>query len=172
MAIAAPLLVIGYGNPLRTDEGVGPRVVEAVQALRLPGVRTLICQQLSSEHAEPIARAETVVFVEAVVDSLDEVQWRPLTPTDSSPLMAQAADPRTLLALSRDVYGHAPEAWRLTIPVMNLAFSESLSPLAEQGFAEAVTIIQFFSLFRVVALTAPSVSRQTMLNEVSAPLTS
>jgi hydrogenase maturation protease len=146
MSIAAPLLVIGYGNTLRADDGVGPRVAEAVEALRLPGVRTLTCQQLSPEHAEPISRAEVVVFVDAAVDARAEVQWRPLVPTDSSQLMAHAADPRTMLALSRDVFGHAPKAWWLTIPAVDLGFSESLSPIAEQGFSEAVTIIQFFSL--------------------------
>lgn len=145
-ATMSALLVIGYGNTLRGDDGVGPRVVEAVRELRLPGVRTMTCQQLSPEHAEPISRAEVVVFVDASVDSRDEVQWRPLVPTDSSQLMAHAADPRTMLALSRDVFGHTPKAWWLTIPAINLEFSESLSPFAEQGLAEAVSIIQFFSL--------------------------
>ncbi len=44
------ILVIGYGNSLRSDDGVGPFVAEAVEALRLPGVHTLICQQLSPEQ--------------------------------------------------------------------------------------------------------------------------
>ena len=35
------LLVIGYGNTLRRDDGVGPRVAEAVEGLRLAGVRTI-----------------------------------------------------------------------------------------------------------------------------------
>ena len=54
----ANLLVIGYGNVLRHDDGVGPRVAEAIEELNLPGVRTLVCQQLSPEHAEPVARAQ------------------------------------------------------------------------------------------------------------------
>lgn len=146
MLATTSILVIGYGNMLRADDGVGPRVVEAVESLRLPGVRTLTCQQLSPEHAEPISKAETVVFVDAAVDSPAEVQWRPLVPSDSSQLMAHAADPRTMLALARDVFGHTPKAWWLTIPAMYLGCSESLSPFAEQGYAEAVTMIQFLSL--------------------------
>ena len=34
----AGILVIGYGNTLRGDDGVGPKVAEAVAALALPGV--------------------------------------------------------------------------------------------------------------------------------------
>ena len=77
--------------------------------LHLPDVRTLVCQQLSPEHAEPISRARTVVFVDAAVDAPKEVQLRKLEPSETSQLMAHAADPRTMLALARDVFGHAPK---------------------------------------------------------------
>ena len=138
----AGFLVIGYGNTLRGDDGVGPRVVEAIEKLNLPGVRTLVCQQLSPEYADPVSRAHTVVFVDAAVDAPREVQLRKLEPGESSQLMAHAADPRTLLALARDVFGHAPRAWWLTIPAVKLDFSETLTPEAQRGFAEAVQEIQ------------------------------
>ncbi len=144
MNLPAPktsLLVIGYGNTLRSDDGVGPRVAEAVEALCLPGVRTLVCQQLSPEHADPISQADTVVFVDAAVDAPNEIQLRPLEAGDTCQLMAHAADPRTMLALARDVFGHAPRAWWLTIPAVNLEFSEHLSSQAQAGLAEAVARI-------------------------------
>jgi hydrogenase maturation protease len=138
----AGFLVIGYGNTLRGDDGVGPRVAEAVEKLNLPGVRTLVCQQLSPEYADPVSRAHTVVFVDAAVDAPRQVQFRKLEPGETSQLVAHAADPRTLLALARDVFGHAPEAWWLTIPAVKLDFSETLTPEAQRGFAEAVEKIQ------------------------------
>lgn len=138
----AGLLVIGYGNPLRCDDGVGPKVAEVIEELHLPAVRTLVCQQLSPEHAEPIARARTVVFVDAAVDTPKEVLLRKLEPNESSQLMAHAADPRTMLALARDVFGHCPEAWWLTIPAVKLGFGEDLSPEAQRGFEKAVREIK------------------------------
>jgi hydrogenase maturation protease len=138
------VLVIGYGNTLRGDDGVGPRVAEAVANLRLPGVRALICPLLTPELAEPISRAERVIFVDAAVDAPKEVQWRELQPKESSQIMAHAADPRTMLALARDVFGHVPQAWWLTIPAENLGFSEELSPAAQRGFDDAVAKIQEF----------------------------
>jgi hydrogenase maturation protease len=139
------ILVIGYGNTLRGDDGVGPRVVEAVRALRLPGVHTLVCQQLSPEHAEMISQVERVVFVDAAVDAPKEVQLRELAPGETTQLMAHAADPRTLLALARDVFGHAPKAWWLTIPAVSLEFSEELTPEAQRGSVEAVEKIKALS---------------------------
>lgn len=136
------LLVIGYGNTLRGDDGVGPRVAEAIAALHLPNVRTLVCQQLSPEYAAPIAIAEKVVFVDAAVAAPKEVQLRRLEPSDTSQLMAHAADPRTMLALSRDVFGHVPRAWWLTIPAEKMEFSEALTPMAQSGCEEAIHMIQ------------------------------
>ena len=143
------LLVIGYGNLLRCDDGVGPKVAEAVEALQLPGVRTLVCQQLSPEHAEPISRARMVIFVDAAVDAPKEARLRKLEPGESSQLMAHAADPRTMLALARDVFGHAPEkSWWLTIPAVKLDFGHDFSPAAQRGFEKAMQEIK--SLCRLV----------------------
>ena len=142
VSIEAGLLVIGYGNTLRGDDGVGPRVAEAIEKLNLPGVRTLVCQQLSPEYADPVSRAHTVVFVDAAVDAPREVQLRKLEPGESSQLMAHAADPRTMLALARDVFGHAPEGWWLTIPAVKLGFGTDFSPAAQRGFEVALEKIQ------------------------------
>jgi len=139
------LLVIGYGNVLRHDDGVGPRVADAVEALHLPGVRTLVCQQLSPEYAEAVAQAQMVIFVDAAVDAPTEVQLRKLEAGESTQLMAHAADPRTMLALARDVFGHAPEAWWLTIPAVKLGFGEDLSPEAQRGLERAVEEIKRLS---------------------------
>ena len=161
VAIEAELLVVGYGNSLRRDDGVGPRVAEAIEVLQLPGVRTLVCQLLTPEFADPIARARRVIFVDAEMVSgsgfkvqssgipnpepstlnAELIRWRKLEPGETSQLMAHAADPRTLLALARDVFGRAPEAWWLTIPAIHLGFGTDYSPEAEAGFHAAVAQI-------------------------------
>ena len=136
------LLVIGYGNSLRRDDGVGPRVAEAIEEVQLPGVRTLVCQLLTPEFADQVARARKVIFVDAAVDRTDGVHFRNLEPGPTSQLMAHAADPRTLLALARDVFGHAPAAWWLTVPAINMGFGTDYSPAAERGFHTAVEEIK------------------------------
>lgn len=132
------LLVLGYGNTLRSDDGVGPKVADAIAELRLPGVTAMACPLLTPELAEAISRARLVVFVDAAVDSPLEVQLRRLEPAESSQVMAHAADPRTMLALARDVFGHAPEAFWLTVPAENLGMGETFSALTERGYAVAL----------------------------------
>lgn len=154
VAIEAELLVIGYGNTLRRDDGVGPRVAEAIEALNLPSVRTLVSQQLNPEHADPLARVRRAVFVDAAVDLLDGVKLRPLEPGNTTQIMAHAADPRTLLALARDVFGRSPEAWWLTIPAVKLGFGTDFSTEAEAGFQAAVV-----EILRMVAGSGPGTDK-------------
>ena len=138
----AGLLIIGYGNTLRRDDGVGPKVADAVAELALPGVHALACPLLTPELADPVSRARVAVFVDAAVDAPREVQLRKLVPADTSQLMAHAASPATLLALARDVFGHAPEAWLLTIPAENIGIGEELSAFTRRGLKTALAKIK------------------------------
>lgn len=132
------LLIIGYGNTLRGDDGAGPHVAEAVAARNYPGVRTLACALLTPELADPISQARVAVFVDAAVDAPHEVRLRKLEPAASSQIMSHAADPVTLLALARDVFGRAPEAWWLTIPAVQFDFGGDFSPQTQNGIAIAL----------------------------------
>jgi hydrogenase maturation protease len=136
------LLVIGYGNTLRGDDSVGPRVAEAIEALILPGVRALSCNLLTPELAETISQARRVVFVDASVEPAAEVEMKKLFAAESSQVFAHAANPRTLLAMARDLFGHVPEAWCLSIPVENLEIGEELSAMAKRGLDVAIKSIR------------------------------
>jgi len=143
MSVQRPnLLVIGYGNTLRSDDGVGAKVAAAIDEMALPGVAALVRHQLTPELAETISEARAVVFVDAAADTSTEVQVRQLEPADGAQLMAHAADPRSLLAFAKQFFGRCPPSWWLTIPVANLEFGEELSPLARRGYETALEKIR------------------------------
>ena len=132
------LLVIGYGNTLRGDDGVGPRAADAIAELRLPGVHAIASALLTPEIAEVVSHAQTVIFIDAAVNRSGGVRLEPLKPAKSSLIMGHAADPRTILALARDVFGRAPSAFWLTIPIKEMSLSEHLSPPATKGLHQAI----------------------------------
>jgi hydrogenase maturation protease len=135
-------LIIGFGNTLRGDDGAGPRVAEAVAARNYPGARVLVCPLLAPELADPISQSRAVVFVDAAVDGPHEVRLVKLQPAESAQIMSHAAGPSTLLALARDVFGHAPDAWCLTVPAVKFDFSGEFSPQTQQGIATALEKIE------------------------------
>ncbi|MGB8912139.1 MAG: hydrogenase maturation protease, partial [Candidatus Sulfotelmatobacter sp.] len=60
------VLIVAYGNPLRSDDGVGWIVADDLrQRLASSNVEVLQLTQLLPEVAESISRADTVIFVDA-----------------------------------------------------------------------------------------------------------
>jgi hydrogenase maturation protease len=126
------VLVIGYGNELRCDDGLGPKLAAAFRDLALGGVETLACHQLTPELAEPISTADAVVFVDASVDEPREVRVRPLAPANSMQLRAHTGNPAALLTLAHELFGRSPPAWWVTVPAFDLGFGEKLSVEAQE----------------------------------------
>ncbi|MBZ0090172.1 MAG: hydrogenase maturation protease, partial [Thermoanaerobaculia bacterium] len=62
---AAGTLVLAWGNPGRRDDGLGPAVAAALEALALPGVAVETGYQLEVEDAAELARYGRVLFVDA-----------------------------------------------------------------------------------------------------------
>ena len=60
-------LIVGYGNPLRGDDGVGQAVAQAFA--EEDGVDALACHQLTPELAERFAAAARVVLIDAATGS-------------------------------------------------------------------------------------------------------
>jgi hydrogenase maturation protease len=136
-------LVIGYGNELRRDDGVGPRVARIVAEWGVPGVRALAVHQLTPELADDIARAEVVVFVDAAADSgTSNVSVQQVRPALSNWPADHACRPPALLALADVLYGRRPLAWLLTVPARDLGFGERLSPEAERDVTQALQYIR------------------------------
>jgi hydrogenase maturation protease len=138
----AQLLVIGYGNELRRDDGVGPKVAAAVAEWNLPRVQGIACHQLTPELTDAIASAGHIVFVDAALGAGGLVQCRDIEPDENSQVMTHATDPRSLLALANQAFGRCPTASWLTIPIQAVDFGEELSPLARQGLKIALEKIR------------------------------
>jgi hydrogenase maturation protease len=127
-----PALVIGYGNPLRCDDGVGWHVAGSL-ARELPPrhVRVLALHQLTPELAEAVSEVERVVFVDASCAAAPGVvEVREVSLEDSPQSgFTHHYDPAALLRLSRKVYGRVPErAWIATVGGARFGCSVELSP--------------------------------------------
>ena len=124
------LLVIGYGNPLRRDDGFGHHVARRLAEL-LPEDRAevIACHQLAPELAEPISRSDLVVFVDAH-DGAEpgRVDWQAVAPaTEAGAPFSHHLDPRALLAWARELYGACPPAVMVTVDGTAFGYGTGLS---------------------------------------------
>ncbi len=140
------LLVIGYGNPLRGDDGAGPEAARRVERLGLPGVIVIETHQLLPEHAEVLSNHDRVVFIDAHIDlAREEIDISPVNLADNPQIGSHASDPASLLALAKALYGRAPEATLIALPARDFDLREGLSPLAESAVEQAITHVRSFS---------------------------
>lgn len=143
MSTAANVLVIGYGNPLRRDDGIGPFVASEIEERRMPGVRTIVVHQLTPELAEELAEADLVIFVDARVDEGHEsVGVYRLEPGGTRCGVTHVVDPRGLLTLSMLVYERTPEAWLVSIAGTDFGVGEGLSGPARRRVDAALNWIE------------------------------
>jgi hydrogenase maturation protease len=136
------LLVIGYGNSLRGDDGAGPEAARLVGKLDLPGVTVIECHQLLPEHAEVISQVGRVVFIDAHVDlPPGRIEVGGVSVSENPQLGSHASDPESLLALSKALYDRVPEATLIAIPARDFELREGLSDLAADGVAQAIDAV-------------------------------
>lgn len=137
-------VVIGYGNHLRSDDAIGPRVAQAVEAWGVPNVDSLALQQLTPELADTLQDAYGAIFVDACnLPEVKQVQVQPIEAAELGKTTIHSTDPRSLLALTKQLYGRYPQAWLVSVPGINFELGETLSPTAEKGVAEALQEIEY-----------------------------
>lgn len=140
----ARILVLGYGNPGRLDDGLGPAFSERIRTLAISGVTADADYQLCVEDAAAIARHDLVVFADASSDGPAPFEFRSLKARhlglgfSSHSLPADA-----LLGLSEDLFGVSPHAFLLAIRGYDYnAFGEGLSAQAETNLDAAVSYLE------------------------------
>jgi hydrogenase maturation protease len=132
-------LVIGYGNDLRSDDAVGKRVAEVVATWKLPHVQALAVHQLTPELTVKLTGVERAIFVDAYrAIHEQEVQVRPLEAGHRGGIAGHTGDPQSLLALTKALYSHCPQAWWVTIPGINFEVGDNLSLIAKRGVVVAL----------------------------------
>jgi hydrogenase maturation protease len=127
-------LVIGYGNMLRRDDGIGPRIAaDAAIDPRLVHASTLMVHQLVPELALDVSAASLVVFVDARVGqppgsiAVERVDARAAT----SSRWSHHVDPGTLAAMAQQLYGRVPPVYLLSVGVASTELGDGLTPAVE-----------------------------------------
>jgi hydrogenase maturation protease len=137
-------LVIGFGNPGRGDDGLGPALADAVERLGLPGVTVETDYQLAAEHAVDINAHDTVLFVDAAISGPEPYSLARVAPVDDLPWSTHGLEPRALLALARHVRDRDedPRAYLLAIRGYDFEeLHEELTQGARRNLADAIAFV-------------------------------
>ncbi len=186
------ILLLGYGNPGRRDDGLGPALAAALEELDLPGVTIDSDYQLTVEHAADVAAHEVVIFADAActgpepfsfarIDEAPDVAAGLGAGRDAAPgycssrtpspvgFSTHSVSPAAVLDLARDLFDRTPAAYVLGIRGYEFnEFGEGLSPRARANLAAALDFLRPFLCRRDPAATSPAPAAAAPSQEVSA----
>lgn len=151
------VLVVGYGNPLRSDDGVGWQVAGRLAAdPRFAGCEVLQRHQLTPELALDISRVELVVLVDARsgVAPGSVVVERTVAPAGAADVRASNwshhLGPAGLIRLAVELYGRSGELVVVGVGVESMEIGERLSPAVEASLDRVGdTIAELISAWRL-----------------------
>lgn len=134
----ADLLIIGWGNTLRGDDGFGWAAAERLREA-LPDAEVLTVHQLTPELMEAISRARRVVFIDAGTEGEAGVlTCSEVRASTSAEAFTHQASPAGLLAGSLALYGYVPEAVLYSVKGESFEFGEELSAGVGKALEELV----------------------------------
>ena len=113
---ATRVLLIGYGNPGRGDDGLGPAFANGMEAMGFSGVTVESDYQLTIEDAVTIADFDVVVFADADKSSAEPFYLYEIKPDmDLSSISSHLVTPQEVLGLAMELFGAHAKGYILGI---------------------------------------------------------
>jgi len=136
-------LILGYGNPLRCDDGVGWRAAwELAGSLSDDEAEVVGCHQLTPELAEAVSRAEAVFFIDASHEGEPgELRCQPVEPQAETIRFSHQLTPELLLNLSRVLYGTCPPAFVVSVCGQRFEHGQELSPVVAANLPRLTMLV-------------------------------
>jgi hydrogenase maturation protease len=148
---------MGYGNPGRLDDGLGPALIERLEGSAPADVTLDANYQLQVEDAATVAAHETVVFVDAAVAGPEPYCFARVEPEPGVSFSSHSLRPGAVVAAAQDLFAATTDAYVLCIRGYEFdEFGEALSEgaranleaafefmarlMATRAFEEAVTV--------------------------------
>ena len=127
-------VVIGYGNCLRQDDGLGSRAAELLERSLPPDVvRILECRQLTPELAAELEVAPVVVFFDAALDLEPGMIVAKRISAENQMVWSHDLSPGQLTGLTEMLTGAERPVFHITGGIQQIGFGESLTPGAEHS---------------------------------------
>jgi hydrogenase maturation protease len=164
--VCPTVLILGYGNTLRQDDGAGYLIAEKMADLippTWPTVRVCPVQQLTPDLAADLATVDIVIFVDAAVPGAIAAlpMLEPLQGSSPSTALGHHLDMAALLAIAEHLYNATPTAYRLLIPTQQMAIGDDLSDLTQRAITLAMSqLVEFVTALQSSIELDPELPRK------------
>lgn len=135
------ILIYGYGNPGRQDDGLGNYFVEQAKAWAenegFDHISFDSNYQLNIEDAAEISDKDIVIFVDASIEEIETFKLDEITPEDKVEFSMHSVSASYVVHLCNDIYGKSPKSFMLHIKGYEWEFMEGITGNAMQNLTRA-----------------------------------
>jgi len=136
------VLLIGFGNPGRLDDGLGPALAAAIEGLNLPDLIVDSNYQLTVEDAAVVSENDFVVFADAAVSGPEPFYFKKIEPRTELSFSSHSVEPEAVLGLAYDMFNAKTKGYILGIRGYEFdEFGERLSKKAKDNLEKAIEFI-------------------------------
>lgn len=150
MDITPKILVIGYGNPGRQDDGTGVLLAEEIfrwaEENNLSNISTDSNYQLNLEDAATMSEYDLVVFADASKENIESFKMSELKPSASVDFSMHSVSPAFILHICNHVFHKSPGTYLLHIKGYSWEFMAEPTPEALQNLKLATDYLKDFIL--------------------------
>ena len=140
------ILIYGYGNPGRQDDGLGDELVKRLEDWTieegLAGIEFDSNYQLNIEDAEIISGKDLVIFADASVEDVVDFKITRVTGEKEVSFTTHAASPGYIVKLCHELFNKQPDVFLLHIKGYEWEFQEGLSDKAVKNLEKALGYIK------------------------------
>lgn len=136
------ILLIGYGNPGRLDDGLGPALAEALSG---SGVDADIDSdyQLTVEDALAVSQHKVIIFVDAAAQGSEPFYFKRLVSENNISFSSHSISPAALIGLAEELFHVKVDGYILGI--RGYCFNEYEEKLSEKAVKNLNAAIEFIS---------------------------
>jgi len=137
------ILLIGYGNPGRLDDGLGPAAAEAIEQADLPSVTVDSDYQLTVEDAETASRHEVVIFVDAAETGPEPFSVAEVEPVAEVSFSTHSVRPEAVVAMVENLFNSSTTGY--VVGIRGYEFNEFAERLSEPARANLAATVEFLT---------------------------
>ena len=135
------MLLIGYGNPAREDDGIGPVVAEEIEKLGIEGLSIHSDYQLSVEDSVLVSEHDIVVFVDASAEGAEPFTFSPIVPDRTDSFSTHSVHPKQVMGLAYDLFSAKTDGYLLGI--RGYSFSMFKEKMTSQACENTMKALEF-----------------------------
>jgi hydrogenase maturation protease len=141
--VKSKVLLFGYGNPGRLDDGLGPALAEAFESKHFDGLTVDADYQLTVEDAVEVAKHDVVIFADASVNGKEPFFFERLKPKADVSFSTHGIEAEGVYGLAQELFDAKTKVYILGIRGYEFnEFGQVLSDKAKDNLDKAIKFVE------------------------------